>query len=66
MTASESTGFGRQESVAQTPRVTATIRRTANGETIPEYRHGGRTYYCLDSLERAITGDINGPAGDDL
>jgi hypothetical protein len=56
MTASKSTGLGRQESIAQTPRVTAAIRRTAGGKIVTEYELNGRVYTELEQLQSALGG----------
>jgi hypothetical protein len=50
-------GLGRQERIAQTPRVTATIRRSANGEIVTEYELNGRVYHDLEQLESELRGE---------
>lgn len=56
MNGNTQTGLGRQESTAQTPRVTAAIRRSASGEIVTEYEANGRVYTDLKALERALGG----------
>jgi hypothetical protein len=56
MNGNTKTGLGRQESVAQTPRVTAAIRRSASGEIVTEYEANGRVYTDIEELESAIGG----------
>jgi hypothetical protein len=56
MNGNTQTGPGRQESIAQTPRVTAAIRRSANGEIVTEYEHNGRVYHDLEQLESDLGG----------
>jgi hypothetical protein len=56
MNGNTQTGLGRQESTAQTPRVTAAIRRSASGEIVTEYELKGRVYTDLERLQSALGG----------
>lgn len=57
MTANESTGLGRQDSIGSVPRVTARAEKTEDGDVLTEYEVRGRTYRDVDELEAALRGE---------